>query len=76
VFNYYSPTFVPPGSTLLGPEFQIYTPDASVYRANMVANLFFSWSNPVLNYGPGTNIDITPYVRWPRIPRRSWPRSI
>jgi uncharacterized protein (DUF1800 family) len=62
VFNYYSPTFVPPGSTLLGPEFQIYTPDASVYRANMVGNIFFAYSNPVLNYGPGTNIDLTPYV--------------
>jgi hypothetical protein len=62
VFNYYSPTFVPPGSTLLGPEFQIDTPDAAVYRANMVANLFFSWSNPVLNYGPGSNLDISPYV--------------
>jgi uncharacterized protein (DUF1800 family) len=46
VFNYYSPTFVPPGSTLLGPEFQILTPDAAVYRANMVANLFFSYSKP------------------------------
>ncbi len=62
VFNYYAPSFVPPGSTLLGPEFQILTPDAAVYRANMVANLFFSYSNPVLNYGPGTNIDLTPYV--------------
>ncbi|MGD1070663.1 MAG: DUF1800 family protein [Bryobacteraceae bacterium] len=62
VFNYYTPSFVPPGSTLLGPEFQIYTPDAAVYRANMVGGLFFSWSNPVLNYGPGTNLDITPYV--------------
>jgi uncharacterized protein (DUF1800 family) len=62
VFNYYSPTFVPPGSTLLGPEFQIYAPDASVYRANMVAGMFFSYSNPVLSYGPGTTIDITPYV--------------
>jgi hypothetical protein len=62
VFNYYSPSFVPPGSTLLGPEFQIDTPDSSVYRANMVANLFSSWSSPVLNYGPGTNIDVTPFV--------------
>jgi uncharacterized protein (DUF1800 family) len=62
VFNYYTPTFVPPGSTLLGPEFQIDTPDAALYRANMVANLFFSWSNPVLNYGPGTNLDVTPYL--------------
>jgi uncharacterized protein (DUF1800 family) len=62
VFNYYSPSFVPPGSPLLGPEFQILTPDAAVWRANMVAGLFFSYSNPVLNYGPGTNLDITPYV--------------
>ncbi len=62
VFNYYSPTYVPPGSTLLGPEFQILTPDAAVYRANLVANLFFSYSNPVLNYGPATTIDLTPYL--------------
>ena len=62
VFNYYSPSFSPPGSTVLGPEFQIYTPDSAVYRANMVANLFSSWSSPLLNYGPGTNIDVTPYV--------------
>jgi hypothetical protein len=62
VFNYYSPTFVPPGKSVLGPEFEIYTPDSAVYRANMVAGFFSSWSNPVLNYGPGTNIDVTPYV--------------
>jgi uncharacterized protein (DUF1800 family) len=62
VFNYYAPSYVPPGSTVLGPEFQILTPDAAVYRANLVANLFFSYSNPVLNYGPGTTVDLTPYV--------------
>jgi uncharacterized protein (DUF1800 family) len=62
VFNYYAPSYVPPGSTLLGPEFQILTPDAAVYRANLAGNLFFSYSNPVLNYGPGTNIDLTPLV--------------
>jgi uncharacterized protein (DUF1800 family) len=62
VFNYFSPSFAPPGSTLLGPEFQIDTPDSAVYRANMVANFFSSWSSPVLNYGPGTNIDVTPYL--------------
>jgi hypothetical protein len=28
----------------------------------MAANLFFSYGNSVLNYGPGTNIDITPYL--------------
>jgi hypothetical protein len=62
VFNYYSPSFVPPGGSLLGPEFQIDTPDAAIYRANTVANLFSSWSSPVLNYGPGTFIDVTPYL--------------
>jgi uncharacterized protein (DUF1800 family) len=62
VFNYYSPFYVPPGSALLGPEFQILTPDAAVYRANLVANFFFSYSNPVLSYGPGTSIDLTPYL--------------
>ena len=62
VFNYYAPTFVPPGSTVLGPEFQIFTPDAALWRANMVGNFFFSYSNPVLNYGPGTGIDLTPFV--------------
>jgi hypothetical protein len=62
VFNYYAPSYVPPGSTVLGPEFQILTPDAAVYRANMVGNLFFSYSNPLLSYGPGTTIDLTPYV--------------
>ena len=62
VFNYYSPSFVPPGSTLLGPEFQLDTPDSSVYRANMVASVFSQWSNPVLFYGPGTNVDVTPFM--------------
>jgi uncharacterized protein (DUF1800 family) len=62
VFNYYSPAFVPPGSTLYGPEFQIDTPDSAVYRANMVLTLFGSFSNPILTYGPGTTIDVTPFT--------------
>jgi hypothetical protein len=62
VFNFYSPSFVPPGYTLLGPEFQIDTPDSAVYRANMAANIFSPWSSSVMNYGPGTNIDVTPYL--------------
>ncbi|WP_263416350.1 DUF1800 family protein [Terriglobus albidus] len=62
VFNYYSPTFGAPGSTLLGPEFQLYTPDSAIYRGNMMGNLFSSYSNPVLSYGPGTSIDLTPYL--------------
>jgi hypothetical protein len=28
----------------------------------MVQGIFGSYSNPVLNYGPGTSIDLTPFV--------------
>ena len=62
VFNYYSETYQAPGTSLMGGEFQIHTPAAAIWRANMVAGLFGSWSNPVLNYGPGTNVDVTAFV--------------
>ncbi len=52
VFNYYLP----------GQEMQIYTPFTALYRADMVASLFGAWSNPIANWGPGANIDLTPYV--------------
>ena len=52
VFNYFMP----------GQEMQIFTPYTAIYRANMAANLFGAWSNPIASYGPGTNIDLTPYV--------------
>jgi uncharacterized protein (DUF1800 family) len=39
VFNYYSMDYVVPGTTLLGPEFGIYTTGTSIGRANIV-NLF------------------------------------
>jgi uncharacterized protein (DUF1800 family) len=52
VFNYYRP----------GAEMQIFTPYTAIYRADVVASLFGSWSNPVANYGPGTNIDLSAYV--------------
>ena len=28
----------------------------------MVAGLFSQWSDPVQNYGPGTTVDLTPFV--------------
>ena len=46
----------------MGGEFQIHTPDAAVWRANVVAGIFSQWSNPVQNYGPGTTIDLTPFL--------------
>ena len=69
VFNYYSPHYVvpagyitpPPSAPLTGGEFQIFDTYTSLYRANLVANLFASFSSPLLNYGPGTAIDLTSY---------------
>lgn len=52
VFNYFPP----------GQEIDIYTPFTAIYRADLVANLFGSWSNPVENWGTGTQIDLAPYL--------------
>jgi hypothetical protein len=62
VFNYYSPTYGVPGTTLLGGEFEIHTPNAAILRANVVQNLFSQYSNPVQTYGPGTTVDLTAFV--------------
>jgi uncharacterized protein (DUF1800 family) len=62
VFNYYSPGYGVPTTTLRGPEFQIFNTYTSLYRANLIAGLFNNYSNPVQTYGPGTTVDLTPFV--------------
>ena len=62
VFNYYSPTYGVPGTSLLGGEFEIHTPNNAIWRANVVRTLFSQWSNPIENYGPGTTVDVTAFV--------------
>jgi hypothetical protein len=62
VFNYYAPNYGVPGTTLLGGEFQIYSPNAAIVRANEVSSLFSQYSNPVQSYGPGTTVDLTPFL--------------
>ncbi len=63
VFNYYSPGYrLPPPVGLSAPEFQINTPNNAVYRANLVGDIFSQYSNKVQSYGPGTTVDLTPYV--------------
>ncbi len=63
VFNFFSPGYEVPGTTLLGAEFQIDTPNNAILRANEVGSLVFStWSSPIQTYGPGTSIDLTPFV--------------
>jgi hypothetical protein len=51
-----------PGTALLGGEFEIHTPNNAIWRADMVRGLFGQWSNPVESYGPGTTVDLTPFL--------------
>jgi hypothetical protein len=62
VFNYYSPSYAVPATTLQGGEFEIFTPFTSIYRANLVSNVFNNYSGAVQTYGPGMTVDFTPYV--------------
>jgi uncharacterized protein (DUF1800 family) len=59
VFNYYSPDYVIPGTSLLGPEFNIMTTGTAISRANFVNTMVFSRVN-VSEVAPlGTAIDLT-----------------
>ncbi len=63
VFNYYPANYVVPATGgLLGAEFGIQTPNNAIWRANVVRTLFGQWSNPVESYGPGTTVDVTPFL--------------
>ena len=46
VFNYYPPNYGVPGTTLLGGEFEIHTPNNAIWRANVVRSLFTSTQQP------------------------------
>jgi hypothetical protein len=61
VFNFFAPSYLVPGTSLTGGEFQIYTSNNAINRANVVAALFGAYSNPIQTYGP-TTVDLTAYV--------------
>ncbi len=42
VFNYFLPSYQIPGTTQLGPEFQIYSPATAQVRANFANTLFYA----------------------------------
>jgi uncharacterized protein (DUF1800 family) len=56
VFNFYSPMSVIPGTSLLGPEFQIFNSTTSMSRINFVNDLVFG------SVSSTTKIDISAYV--------------
>ncbi len=62
VFNYYAPNYGVPGTSLVGGEFQIHSPNNAVLRANLVSDLFSQWSDPVQTFGPGTSVDLSAFL--------------
>jgi hypothetical protein len=63
VFNYFSPGYtVANTGGLKGPEFQIDNPNNAILRENLIAGQFNAYSNPIQTYGPGTTIDLTPFL--------------
>ncbi len=59
VFNYYPPDFTVPGTTLLAPEFGIYTTGTSIGRANIANSIVFGQINVALPNSPnGTKINL------------------
>jgi hypothetical protein len=69
VFNYFSPGYVVPGVGVGGPEFQIYTPYTAVYRDNLMSSLFGAYNSNLATYGPGTSMDLTPFVNLASTPQ-------
>jgi hypothetical protein len=60
VFNYYQPNYVVPGSTILGPEFGIFTTGTSIGRANLFATYAFNGLGVAAPDRPlGTKINVT-----------------
>ena len=62
VFNYYSPDFVIPGTTLLGPEFGIMTTGTAIARANFANTMIFTGRGITQDRPLGTKPDIAEYV--------------
>lgn len=59
VFNYYQPNYVVPGSTILGPEFGIYTTGTAIGRANLFSTYAFNGLAIALPDRPnGTRINL------------------
>ena len=57
VFNYYPPTYIVPGTSLLGPEFAIFNTGTAIARANFAnSNVFGSIAVSLPNTPNGTRV--------------------
>ncbi len=57
VFNYYSPDYVIPGTSILGPEFGIMTTGTSIARANVMNTMVYSQLSVAETRPLGTKLD-------------------
>jgi hypothetical protein len=56
VFNFFPPDFQIPGTTMLGPEFDLQTTAVTLVRVNFVNSFAFG------SIGTGTTVDFTPWA--------------
>lgn len=61
VFNFYPPSYIIPGTSMLGPEFAIMTTGTAIQRANFVNRFVFTTTPiPVSTDSPnGTSVDLS-----------------
>ncbi len=59
VFNYFTPEYIVPGTTLNGPEFQLMTTGTSIARVNFGNTMTYSGINTGENAPVGTAIDLS-----------------
>ncbi len=59
VFNYYSPDYVVPGTSVLGPEFGIQTTGTAVSRINFINTIVYGTIGVGTNTPLGTKLDLT-----------------
>jgi len=62
VFNFYDWDYLVPGTTLQGGEFEINSPNNAIARANLVTSVFGTFASPIESGGPGSYINLTPYL--------------
>lgn len=62
VFNFYSPDYIVPGTSLLGPEFGIRNTGTAIGTANFVNSVSFGFIPVSINAPLGTSIDISEYT--------------
>ena len=58
VFNFFPPDYVIPGTTLLGPEYNLQTTATALARINLAYSFVFVSTG----IGSGTTVDFTPYA--------------